>query len=309
MKELLLRSYDNQEIFVTIWDDVSSAKGVVQILHGMSEYAGRYDAFARYLNSRGYVVFADDHRAHGRTESDKDRGRHKGDVFKKTLNDALFFREWLKNEYELPVFLYGHSYGSFLAQAFAQQGTDVRAIAMTGSGYQKHAYTFGSIALAPIALVLGRWRPKMLNWFSDTFNTFKGDSGKHQWASSVRERREEVLDMPYMHVPMSVKFCFDMLYNTSRLYGKKALSRLNPATAIGIFSGGDDLTGNKGKGAKKLDEMYKSVGIKSELHIYEGARHEVIYDHCGQRVQQDIADFFDKFIMYEQTSIEDLVRR
>ena len=53
-----------KEIFVYEWP-VESPKAIVQIVHGMAEHAGRYDAFARFLNGHGYYVVADDHRGHG----------------------------------------------------------------------------------------------------------------------------------------------------------------------------------------------------------------------------------------------------
>lgn len=308
MKEFKLKSFDNTEIYCRLWDEVENPKGVIQLVHGMSEYAGRYDEFARYLNSRGYIVFGDDHRAHGLTETDQNRGKHPGNIFKKTLTDELFFREWLKSRYDLPVFLMGHSYGSFLSQAFAQEGTDVKAIALIGSGYMRDLFNLGKIAVAPIFLVARNWRPRIVNWVSDNFQKFKGDEGKLQWANSVRERREEVLSDPLAHQNMSVGFDFYMMKETSKLYGKKAQAKLNPATAIGMFSGDADSVGQMGKGVKKLDRMYRQNGINTELHLYPGARHEVFYDWCGEQMQKDVADFFDKFIIYEQTSIDDLCK-
>ena len=35
------------------------ARGVVQIVHGVAEHIGRYDAPARFLASRGYLVCGD----------------------------------------------------------------------------------------------------------------------------------------------------------------------------------------------------------------------------------------------------------
>lgn len=309
MKEFKLKSFDNTEIFVTLWDDVKDAKGVIQIAHGMSEYAGHYDEFARYLNNRGYIVFGDDHRAHGRTEVKENLGRHKGNIFKKTLRDEVFFRNWLKEHYDLPVFLLGHSYGSFLSQAFAQEGTDVKAIALLGSGYMRHIFNFAKVFVAPIWLVSKNWRPKIVNKVSDNIFKYKGDSGKMQWLNSVKERREESVQLEYMHISMSVNFDFCMIRETSKLYSKKSLSKLNPATAIGIFSGDKDPVGGYGRRVKRLCRMYRDNGMNCELHIYEGVRHEVLYDHCAQRVWEDIADFFDKFIIYEQTTIDDFVRR
>ena len=45
-------------------------RGVVQIVHGMSEHVERYDEFARYLVSRGYIVCANDHIGHGESVAD-----------------------------------------------------------------------------------------------------------------------------------------------------------------------------------------------------------------------------------------------
>lgn len=309
MKEFKLKSFDNTEIFVTLWDDVNDAKGVIQLVHGMSEYAGNYDEFAKYLNSRGYIVFGDDHRAHGRTETDENRGRHKGNIFKKTLRDEVFFRNWLKEHYDLPVFLLGHSYGSFISQAFAQESTDVKAIALLGSGYMRHLFNLAKIFLAPVWLVARNWRPRISDYMRDNLFKYKGDSGKMQWANSVKERREKMMQGQYNGATMSVNFDFCMVNETSKLYSRKALSKLNPATAIGIFSGDSDPVGEYGKGVKKLCKMYKENGVNCELHLYEGVRHEVCFDHCSQQVWQDIADFFDKFIIYEQTTIDDFVRR
>ncbi len=293
MQQFKLKSFDDTEIFVTLWDDVSAPCGVIQLLHGMSEYAGRYEEFARYLNSRGYIVFADDHRAHGRTETDENRGRHSGDIFYLTLQDELFFRDWLKQKYALPVFLAGHSYGSFLAQAIAQEGTDVKAIALLGSGHMHGLFTFGKIAIAPIALVAHNWRPNL---------------NKHvNWINSVPERRAQLQADPCAHSPMSLAFSFSMMRHTSKLYSKKALGKLNPATSIALFSGEDDAVGRKGKGVKKLYKMYKANGVNCELHLYKGARHDISFEHCGKQVQEDVANFFDKFVIYEQASIDEIL--
>lgn len=42
-------------------------RGVVQLLHGVGEHAGRYPALIAALTGAGFHVYADDHRGHGRT--------------------------------------------------------------------------------------------------------------------------------------------------------------------------------------------------------------------------------------------------
>ena len=41
-------------------------RGVVQLLHGVGEHAGRYGALISRLTGAGFIVYADDHRGHGR---------------------------------------------------------------------------------------------------------------------------------------------------------------------------------------------------------------------------------------------------
>ncbi len=309
MQQFKLKSFDGYEIHVTLWDDVSSPKGVIQLCHGMSEYAGMYDDFAKYLNTRGYLVFADDHRGHGRTESDKNRGRHPGNVFKKTLQDQLFFREWLKEKFNLPVFFYGHSYGSFIGQAFAQCGTDCKAIGLSGTGYCNPAFMAGKIAVAPIALVAGPWRPSFLLKVSDAMNRsrYKGDTYPCAWLSRDPEWRKKHIEDQYSQANMSVSFSFHMMNETSKLYSKKSASKLSPTTSIGIFCGDDDPVGMFGKGAMKLDGFYKKYGVPTETHIYPGGRHEMHGETNREELYKDVAGFFDKFIIYGQTTIDDLM--
>ena len=52
------------------WDPEGEPTAVIQIVHGIAEYAQRYAAFAEYLNRFGYLVVAEDHLGHGKTNRD-----------------------------------------------------------------------------------------------------------------------------------------------------------------------------------------------------------------------------------------------
>ncbi len=69
MRPEKFESFDKTILQCYLWNDVKNPKGVVQISHGMAEHARRYDAFAQFLNANGYIVYADDHRAHGMTST------------------------------------------------------------------------------------------------------------------------------------------------------------------------------------------------------------------------------------------------
>ena len=42
-------------------------KGVIQLVHGMSEHKERYEPFMEYMASLGYVAVIHDHRGHGQS--------------------------------------------------------------------------------------------------------------------------------------------------------------------------------------------------------------------------------------------------
>ena len=54
------------------WGKLENPKAIVQIVHGMSEWAGRYDYFAEKLVEEGYLVYSHDHSGHGNSSKDFD---------------------------------------------------------------------------------------------------------------------------------------------------------------------------------------------------------------------------------------------
>ncbi len=64
-----LPAVDGVPLFVRRWGADRPARAAVQIVHGMAEHAGRYEALARVLNAAGLAVYAHDQRGHGQTAS------------------------------------------------------------------------------------------------------------------------------------------------------------------------------------------------------------------------------------------------
>lgn len=122
MRPEKFESFDKTILQCYLWNDVKNPKGVVQISHGMAEHARRYDAFAQFLNANGYIVYADDHRAHGMTSTKQSKkgvyGYHKGDIYNDTVRDEIAITAHLKERFGLPVVYLGHSYGSMLGQRY-----------------------------------------------------------------------------------------------------------------------------------------------------------------------------------------------
>src|SRR5882724_9156994 len=113
------------------WDTVAHPRALVHIVHGMSEHGGRYARLAAALNGAGYVVWAHDHRGHGRNPTPPVGLGHFADAsgWRAIVDDACAVSDALQTAYpNLPLVLFGHSMGSFVGQALlGEHGAASRA--------------------------------------------------------------------------------------------------------------------------------------------------------------------------------------
>ena len=112
---------------------------VLQIVHGVAEYIGRYDDFARFLNSHGVIVVGHDHLGHGLSLPEGGTPVYFGDgsTWETVVDDIHLLHDRLRDQYpDLPILLMGHSMGSFLSRSYLIRypGTVDGAIIM-GTGY------------------------------------------------------------------------------------------------------------------------------------------------------------------------------
>jgi alpha-beta hydrolase superfamily lysophospholipase len=126
------------EIFVYKWlpEDMSKVRGVVQIAHGMAETAARYERFAGALTKAGYIVYANDHRGHGKTAKTVENVGYLGeDGFNWMVKDMKQLNDIIKNDNpNLPVFLFGHSMGSMLSQSYITlYGDSIKGVILSGT--------------------------------------------------------------------------------------------------------------------------------------------------------------------------------
>lgn len=131
-------SFDNKRIYIHEWLDVDTPKGIVQIIHGMAEHAGRYGEFAKFLNRNGYLVVADDHRGHGKTDTET-LGFCEGNMFEDTVKDEGEITKYYKEKYpNLKYFVFGFSYGSFVTQSYiGKYGDIIDGAVISGSNKKK----------------------------------------------------------------------------------------------------------------------------------------------------------------------------
>ncbi len=118
------------------WLPEGPPKAVVQIAHGMAEHSARYARLAEALTAAGYAVYAHDHRGHGGTASKADHGYFADhDGWDTVVADVRAVTGFAQEENPgLPVFLLGHSMGSFLSRAYViEDSRELAGLVLSGT--------------------------------------------------------------------------------------------------------------------------------------------------------------------------------
>ncbi len=296
MKQIKMDTFDKKKISVNIWDKLDQPKGGVLIAHGMAEHPDRYDEFALYLNNLGYVVVADDHRGH-RFSAAGEKGQVDGNSFVQTVKDMDMLVDYIKTTYNVEVALVGHSYGSFLSQAYLEKYSNkLKGVILSGTAYMKNALLGAGLVIASTQnLMFGADKPgKLIDKMSfGAYNKpFESQGQAFAWLSRDKEQVDKYEKDEYCGYVMSIGFYKSFFKGVMSMYGKDTLN-INKKLPILIAVGSDDPVSQQSKLATKLFDFYKSLELNAELKIYEGARHEILNEINKAEVYDDFAKFIE----------------
>lgn len=293
-----IQSFDGSQIFCRLWDEVDDARGVVLIIHGMSEHSKRYDSFAKFLNQHGYLVFGFDLRAHGKTsKSVDDLGKYDGDLFLDSVYDAIFFSHLLNEKFpDLPLLIFGHSFGSFLLQRYIQLYDKYKGVIFCGSANMNKQ---ASVSLGLFVSGIGKsfcGKNKKANLIAKlSFGSYAKNFENGNWLSRDEAVFKKYQKDDYCGFVCSNNFYCSFFKNLKKLYNSENLAQVNIRKPMMIISGTQDPVGGFSKLATSLNEMYMGLGVKlRKFKLYEGARHELLNETNKQEVFEDILDYLNK---------------
>lgn len=287
---LEVEGYHHLKLYTYVYDNVKNAKAIVLIVHGMMEHAGRYKDFAKFLNDNGYIVIANDLRGHGHSAVDKKFGYGERDIFAESVQDEIIILEKIKDAYELPVYLFGHSYGSMLSQAIIQNTSIVEKCVLCGTANGSSGIMKSGSGLA-----------KFLNFFKNE-NSGGGfiekmcikNYGKkfenHNWLTRDNAVFEEYCRDEFCGGTFPFSFYKSMLTNMSKM--NSGVNRIG-RKKIFLIAGALDPVGSKGKQIKSLNNFYLKNNIDSRMKIYDECRHELLNELNKEEIYNDILDFYD----------------
>lgn len=296
-KDIYFDSCGAGKIHVCRWEPKGEPCAVVQIIHGIADYAERYDDFANYLTDMGFLVVAEDHMGHGRSAQEDDvKGYFTGGWFC-AVDDAYHLLQSVRHEFpQLPFVLFGHSMGSFMAQTILQKYPDcgITACILCGSGWQLDVALSAGIRLCSTACRLygeDKPSPRLMKLVFGAYNLrIEHPRTPYDWVCRDNRVVDALIEDPLCSHAVTAGLMRDMLTGISYIQTQENLLRMKKDIPVLLISGGDDPVGTYGDGVRKIAENYRQAGMMSvTTKIYPLCRHEILNEINKNDVFSDIA--------------------
>ena len=291
MKEVKIKSFDNLDLHTYIYDEVKKPIGVIQFIHGMQEHAGRYDEVCKFFNKHNYICLASDLRGHGKTAKDiQSLGISDGDIFSETVQDQITITKYIQDNYpDLPIYIFGHSYGSFITQKYIQE-----------YHVAKKAIICGTTNGDNLIMKFGKIVAKMTKWKNGkhgkatmienmSFKNYAKGFENGNWLSRDEDVWTKYKEDKYCGTPFPVSFYSSLFRNMGQL--NKGIANIPNDIEILLIYGTADPVGNKGKEIEKLYKKYQKNGKNVKLIAYPDARHELLNETNKTDVMTDVLKF------------------
>ena len=280
------------------WLPEGSPKAVVQIVHGMAEHATRYDDLARFLNSQGYAVYAEDHAGHGASINGEGiKGYFAPENgWSLLIADIMTLHDVAKLEFPgVPMVLYGHSMGSFLARTCASRHPgEFDAFVFSGTAGKNPVLGIAKlIAKANIKKTGGKKPDDMLNGMAFGAYAKKIESPRtpFDWLTKDEAIVDEYVKDDLCGFAFTSAAFRDLFDGLGEIAGRKWAAKVKNVP-IYLLAGKDDPVGAYGKGVIEVCEDLKATGHNHVvLQLYEGGRHEMHNETNREEVYRGIAAF------------------
>ena len=272
-------------------------KGVIQIVHGMTEHLDRYEELGEYFTSKGYAVIGNDILGHGRTRTAK-----VSDIYMKNWFDAVSDVKLIRQKAgELypgkPIYISGFSLGSFIVRSLDSLKGYAAEI-LIGTGYQP------TIVLGLLEKYLRSKYRNTMEYASEEIgklafenynNKFKDMPGNY-WLLTDEKSRSEYENDKFVKKNFTPGFFCEFL--KGMVYTNKKLKNPNNSTIPTFFIYGEkDPVAGFGKGIAKIYHAYCKNNEDTQICCVKDATHDILHD----RTCSDITfDKIEAFIHYAE---------
>lgn len=299
-EELYFDSRDGQtKIHAIKWIPEGKPTCILQIIHGMAEYANRYDDFAMFLAEKNCLVTAEDHLGHGESAAESDRGYFcEEDASIVVVRDVHRLKKTIQEQYPgVPYFILGHSMGSFILRNYlCRYGTGINGAIIMGTGKQSGALV--NIGLFFTKLIIKFEGPKYKSPFIDKLvlgscnKKIKDCKTEVDWISRNEKNTASYIKDELCGFKFTLngfQTLFELIKGAQK---KKNLKKMPKELPILFVSGAEDPIGNYGKGVAQVYNQFTDLGMQQvQIKMYEEERHEILNEVDKDKVYKDLFEW------------------
>ena len=294
-------SYDSVaqgiEVAGYLWLPEEYPKALLVIAHGMTESMVRYDDFAQTMAEKGLLVAGKDHLGHGETAPSQEDLGYFGRVSYENKQNADLQKliNIVSEQYpHVPLFVMGHSMGSFLVREYiTEHGDDIAGAILSGPGdMNRFTVSCARILVDMMSLFKGqKFRSKFIQKLM--FGAFNSRIKQPRTSFDWLTRDEAVVDEYLKHKENGFIFTLNgfthLLINIARVSQPSAFSDTPADLPILLVGGAEDPVGDWGKALPSLAEKYCKAGVRDvEMRLYPEDRHEVVNELNKAEVDAEI---------------------
>lgn len=282
------------------WLPDAPPRAVILLSHGMADHAGRYGHLGEALTAAGMALYGHDQRGHGLSAGPDDLGLFAAhDGWTKVVGDIDALAVLALHAHpDTPLFLLGHSMGSYIAQAYLTTvGVPLRGAILSGSNYQPPGLYRAAalIAAAERLRQRPRGRSRLIEWLSfGTFNNaFKPTRTNFDWLSRDEHQVDRYIADPLCGFRCTNQLWLDLLGGLQHISQPRNLARIDADLPLLIIGGQCDPV-SAGKRLKHLADALRGSGKRNvQLNLYTAARHELFNEINRDQVIADLIAWLD----------------
>jgi alpha-beta hydrolase superfamily lysophospholipase len=281
---------DGLEIHTYRWADPArpTPVGTIQIAHGMGEHAARYARLAGALTGAGWVVYASDHRGHGRSAGSTEIGDGAlGDLgiggWNGLVDDVGRLNRLIAGEQVGPRILLGHSMGSFAAQQFVlDHSTDIDGLVLSGTtAVDLAAATFDPDAPADLTALNAGFEPART---------------PYDWLSRDDAEVDLYVADPLCGFGIDQPATKGLVEAAPRLGDPEALAGIRPDLPVYLVAGSADPLNFELALLELLEQRYRDAGVSDiTTDFHQDARHEVFNETNRDEITDHLLAWLRRF--------------
>lgn len=282
------------------WQPRTTPRAQLLIVHGMAEHGARYARLAGLLNERGVEVHAPDLPGHGLTAAAGQLGSFGPAGWRGVLDAIHTARSQIAARWPTsPLFLFGHSMGSFLSQHYlVEHGEGLAgAVLSATTGSMGPLRGIGIALLKLESLFRGRQAPAAvadLMGFKTFNKAFAPNRTDFDWLSRDTAEVDRYIADPLCGFRCTAQLWLDLLAAGGVLLDEARLARIPRSLPIRLIAGSLDPVSQGARGPQLLAQAYRQAGIREvSVRVWPEARHELLNETCRDEVMSDLALWLD----------------